>query len=929
MIGRKSILLALLSSLAVGSVALAQTTGNIRGVVGDDTGAVLPGASVTISSEALIGGTQSTTTNNLGVYRFPSVPVGTYVVQVSMDRFDTFRVENVRVGINVTASVDVTLKLATMAETVTVTGESPVLDTTKAGYSSSWKTELIEELPSNRNMWEWMQVSPGISASRPDGQSSRVQAFGSGNQSNAWNVDGIEVTSPDTGSSWWWVNPDLIEEVEVMGVGVPAEYGNALGAVLNVVTKGGGNEFKGGANYFFQNDSLTATNVTKDGFGFGRKTYRDVTAHIGGPIAKDRVWFLGAIQHNRDASTPPGIDPALAPTNESDRFDFKLSAQLSDKHKLDGLVHGEIWYFPYTLDPFITPSATGAEGGNNPAWKVGLTSTLSNSTLMEFKYAGWWGDDLYESITGSTAEPIIDYSPPGGGATTYSGGLYYPWEYVQWRHQFDGKVTKYAEDFLGSQHDFKFGVQYSYGLADTRIRLSETGSYIYHYAGAYYDYVYRVEQQPYTYGGTSNSLGFFLDDSVTVGDRLTLNLGVRYDRSRGTIPPSERLTVPGFEPTGDSVPGAEGLISWDTVSPRVGFAFQADPEGRSVIRGSFGLFYDKNVMGNWDGQVSERPPWNYYAPNPETGEFDTFAFQYEFAQDVFNYELDPPRMLQYSMGYEHQLSSNMSAGVEYIYKDVEDFIGWDILGGSYEPVPFTDPFTGNQFTLLNQLEEPTVQKGNGPELPEDVLQYLSEKPRYESTYHGLFLTFNKRFSNGWGLTSSYTWSRSEGLIPNPLSQVQQEPLYAVRSGSNPNNFINARGRLQGDRPHMFRLQGVFQLPWEILFSTSVNFSSGAPFNRQIRLFNLGVPGGTPVIMEPTGSSDDLRRSPFKNLDFRVGRRIPLGGDVVLRLDATLLNAFNNDAELYFSTLQLDEGEEFSPSEWVLPRRLMLRVVVEF
>jgi outer membrane receptor protein involved in Fe transport len=924
---RAIVLLAVFSSLA--SAGFAQTTGNIRGVVSDETGAVLPGASVTIASDALIGGPQTATTNNLGVYRFPSVAVGTYVVEVSLDGFETLRVEGVRVGINATATVDAALKLKTVAETVTVSGEAPVLDTTKAGFSSNWKTELIEELPSNRNMWEWMQVSPGVSASRPDGQSSRVVAFGSGNQSNAWNVDGIEVTSPDTGSSWWWVNPDLIEEVEVMGVGVPAEYGNALGAVLNVVTKGGGNEFRGGANYFLQTDSLTASNVTQDGFGFGRKTYRDVTANLGGPIAKDRVWFMGAMQHNRDASTPPGIDPALAPTNESDRFDFKMSAQLTDKHRLDGLVHHEIWYFPYTLDPVIAPSATGAEGGTNPAWKLGLTSVFSDSTLFEAKYAGWWGDDLYESITGSTEEPIIDYSPPGGGATTYSGGLYYPWEYVQWRHQFDSKVTKYAESFLGAQHDFKFGVQYSYGLADTNIRLSEVGSYIYHYAGAYYDYLYRVEQQPYTYGGTSTNLGFFLDDSVTVGDRLTLNLGVRYDRSRGTIPPSERLSVPGFEPTGESVPGAEGLINWNTVSPRGGFALQMDREGRSVLRGSLGLFYDKNVMGNWDGQVSERPPFDYYAFNPDTGEFDTFAFQYEFAKDVFNYDLDPPKMVQYSLGYERELGNDLSAGVEYVYKDVEGFIGWDILGGSYEPVPFTDPFTGNQLTLLNQLEEPTVQKGNGPELPEDVLQILGEQPRYESTYHGLFFTFNKRFSNGWGLTSSYTWSRSEGLLPNALSQSQQEPLYAVRTGSNPNNLINARGRLQGDRPHMFRLQGVFQLPWELLFSASLNFSSGAPFNRQIRLFNLGVPGGTTVIMEPSGSTDALRRSSFKNVDFRVGRRVALSERVSLRLDATLLNAFNDDAELFFSTLQLDEGEEFSPSEWVLPRRLMLRVGVEF
>jgi hypothetical protein len=286
-------------------------------------------------------------------------------------------------------------------------------------------------------------------------------------------------------------------------------------------------------------------------------------------------------------------------------------------------------------------------------------------------------------------------------------------------------------------------------------------------------------------------------------------------------------------------------------------------------------------------------------------------------------------MLQYSLGYEHQLSNDLSLGIQYVFKDTDGFIGWDILEAAYEPVAFTDPFTGNELTLFNQLEEPVVQKGNGPVLPDDVLRYLPETPHYGSTYHGVFLTFNKRFANGWGLTGSYTWSRSEGLLPDPLSQDQHEPLYAVRTGSNPNNFINAKGPLQGDRPHMLRMQGVFTLPWEVVFSASVNLETGTPFSRQIRLFTLGVPGGTTVILEPSGSRDDLRHSVMKNVDFRFGRRFTLGKGVSLRLDGTLLNAFNDDAEIYFATLQLNPGEEFIPDEWVLPRRFMVRVGFDF
>jgi hypothetical protein len=335
-----------------------------------------------------------------------------------------------------------------------------------------------------------------------------------------------------------------------------------------------------------------------------------------------------------------------------------------------------------------------------------------------------------------------------------------------------------------------------------------------------------------------------------------------------------------------------------------------------------------------------RPPYNYFFVDPATGESTGFCCDFVFSEDVLNFDLKNARTEQYSIGYEQQLSDNVAVGVQYVHKKTKDLIGWDILGGAYEQVPYTDPFTGNQFMLLNQLEIPVVQKGNGPFLTDNIRELLPEAPRYQTEYNGVFLTLNKRYSSGWGMSSSYTWSKSEGLIPNPISQFQGFPLYGGRTGSNPNNFINARQRLQADRPHMFRLQGVFNLPGEVMFSTSFNLMSGVPFSRQVRLFNLGVPGGVTAIMAKAGSDeqavlsdgtvlDSLRHSTIKNWDLRLGKRFAIGESAAIKVDGVLLNLLNNDAELDFQTLRLNEGDTFEPVGWVLPRRLMLYFGVEF
>jgi Carboxypeptidase regulatory-like domain/TonB dependent receptor-like, beta-barrel/TonB-dependent Receptor Plug Domain len=915
---------ALCCFLLAAATAGAQTTGAIKGTVVDSTGAVLPGVTVTISSDAIIGGNRTTVTGDTGGYRFPSVPIGTYAVESTLAGFETQRKENVQVGIAFTATVDFELKLSTISETVTVTGESPVVDVTSSGLASSFKGDMLDDIPTQRSMTDLMQVSPGMSVDYGDSGSGRIVAFGSNRQSNSWNIDGVDVSAPETGAAWWTVNVDNIEEIQIMGVGAPAEFGNHTGSVFNVVTKKGGNTFSGGTDFYYQNESLTGHNVVIDGFGFNRDKYNELTGRLGGPIFKDKVWFYSSGQYRRDASTEPGVDPSLAPTQKSDMFDIKVTGRMSDRNEIGAFFHIESFAGLDAPSPYYTQSALSGEIGKNPAWGVNWTSTLNNTSILEVKYAGWFSSDLHDSQTGSFDEPFIDYTPPDGGPTTYSGGVYYPWNYETWREQFNVKMTKYADNFLGSQHDFRFGVQFSRGSAFTNVGIGPTGTYSYNFDG----YIYRAVADPYQYGGESRDLGFFIDDTIQIGHNVTINAGVRADFNTGRVPNYDRLTIGDdsisaagkFAPTGTKVPGVD-VLDWKLISPRLGISWQPRGNGRSVVRASFGTYYDQNVIGNWDAPPPGKPTFRLYLQNPDTGQFDTLVNEVTSEDVGFAPDLKAPRTYQYSAGFEQQIGDSISTSFEYVYKTTADLVGWEIIGGQYEPVPFTDPFTGVQYQLLSQLEVPLLRKGNDPgDFPG------SENLDYEQTYHGFVMAIDKRFNENWGVNGSYTWSKSEGLIPRMLSQQQFNPFYGSKEGADPNSFVNAYGRLQGDRPHMFRVQTVNRLPGDIMLSGSFEFSSGRAFNRQIRVGGLGQ-GTATVIMEPGGS---YRFKPIKNIDIIVGKRFALGGNAHLRFDGYIYNILNSDTEITFASLRLQNpGETFVGDAWYKPRRLMLRVGLDF
>ena len=923
---RRSVLFTVIVGLllAASTPVLAQTTtGRILGQVVDPNGEPLPGVTITAASGAVMGGSRTAVSGDTGAFRFAALPPGKYDATASLAGFQTQTIKGLSVSLGGTATANFTMQ-PEFSEQVVVTAETPLVDFTSSGPKVAYDSEFLKDLPTGRNYWDIMAVSPGVSLAQED--SSRLIAGGSNMQSNSWFIDGIETKAPETGTAWIWVSPDSIEEVQVMHIGAPAEYGNMLGAALNVVTKSGSNELNGGVNAYWFNDSLVDSSIDFDSEfpEYHMDEFWNVGVTLGGPFIKDKLWFFGSYEYWRQNQTYPGANPDDTATQYSDRFSLKLSAQINPSNRIDVKGSYDDWGYPDPASAFVAPSAQAEETGTDTSWGINYQSIFTDRTFFEARYTGFSVDSDYQSGTGSTEPAYIDYSPPGGGPTLYFGGAWYPYSYDTSLSQVSVSVSHFADDFIAGDHDFKFGVQASKGDANNLVAVSANGTYYYHftyeYYGYNYNYYYKVDGLPYFYGQEQESISAFVDDSWKLTDRLTLNLGLRFDHHVGSIPSYDRLDADG-NPTGETIPGFDSLLRWDHWSPRLGLAYAAGAEQKTVIRASFGVYYDGNVGGNWNYPPPEHPGLTYYSGPSWDGPWE---YSYDWSPGGFvsvDPDLTAPRTLQYSVGFEHAFRDDYAFGVTAVYKDTKDLIGWEILDdGVYDEVEFTDPFTGTSYTLLDPIEFPTVRKGNQPGFTIDpgIDSYWQE-------YWALILTLNRRFADNWSMSASYTYSESTGMIPDMLSQSQFNPLYGARDGSDPNQFLNADGQhLQGDRPHMLRLQGNFQLPWELNLSTMINLQSGRPFSRQYYVPTTGNPA---VIMEP--ASDDHRHD-FQYLwDLGIGRSFPIGDSVELQFDLQILNLLNETPTDEWETTVLAEGDVFFPSAWVRPRRLQLRAGIEF
>jgi len=885
-----------------------RVTGKIIGKVTDDEGTPLPGVTAEISSPSLMGGVHSQFTSGDGDYRFINLPPGTYKLVFSLDGFRTFERHNIKVSLNTTVTEDITLNLSTVEESVVVTAESPIVDVKKSGVSVNFTKEQMEDIPAGRfTVYDIIKQAPGIPQQEQSEWTNTI--YGSNTPSNSYLVDGIDVSSPGQGHGWNWQPQDMFEEVEVSGVGTPAEYGNYTGAVVNIVTKSGSNTFSGSLSYYGQFQSLTDDNNPKpdEEFSYNRDKYLNASINLGGPIVKDRLWFFGLYEKNDDSYSTWLVDPEFPQKWLGNKAMFKLSLQLGQKHRLVGSYYYENYEFPESPDEFNAPETISNELGHTHSWNLLYTFMISNNAFFELKYSGWRTfDDYYPSMGGNINDPIIW----DGFYGTTTGAPWWIWDGTMDRDQANASFTYFAEDFLAGDHEFKIGVQYTAGKSDWIGGYSGGKWYYLYYGYPYYLY----EQDPFGYGATSNSLGVFIDDSWAIGDRLTVNLGLRFDHNDGSIPSFS--VYDGWEETSERTPEFNKIVDWNNFSPRLGLAFQLTSDHKTLLKASYGRYYDAIVHDAWcfPGPAVTDYNVSYYG-----WDMEDYLLWYSIPGGM-GYTIDPglknPYADIFSLGLERELRPNLAVGATFIYKKEKDLIGWEDRGATYEQITGISPDNGQTYTIFNQ----TSELGSNE-------YWITNPSDFGQTYRALILSISKKYSNNWQLYASLTWSKAEGINIVSHGTGSWALATAGNFGKDPNDYTNADGPLNHDRTWIFKLQASYSFPWGILASMNYLYQTGVPYPTFVRIYPDQNPvWGKPILAEPRGPD---RYKPWNLLDFRLQKTFNIYKSLQFDAMIDVFNLFNSDTVTNYRSHQQWAVAYNEPSFIFYPRRLQIGLRLRF
>ncbi|MBZ0090001.1 MAG: carboxypeptidase regulatory-like domain-containing protein, partial [Thermoanaerobaculia bacterium] len=835
---------------ASGAWAQSKTTAALSGVVTGPDGAALPGATVQISSPSLIGGARVDQTDAHGDFRFPEVAPGIYNVEVSLEGFRSVRFEGVTLAVGATTGLPVKLELAEISETLVVSAEAAVIDPSSSGTTTNLNSDYLQNLPTARFQPDVLNYAPGINQS---------VAYGASDSAIAYQLDGVDTSDPEGGTAWSFVNYNIVEEVQLVGLGAPAEYGSFTGVVFNSVTKSGGNQFKGLVDFLYINDSLVDEFSGAEFEGLNPRTEKfiDTTAQIGGPLAQDKLWFFLSGQYYKEDSTFGG--PVRS--EESPRIFGKLTLQANDSNNVEGWVEWDRYDIVGRGGDAVTPlEATVTEDAPEYVWNLSWRSMLSADTIFNLSYGGYDGYYYLDPQNGYDVAGRYD-----GATGLYSTNSNYYYLADRQRNQVNASISHYADDFLQGDHDFKFGMELERSTLRSRYGFP-TGVWFYdNYGYAYddpgtpeeYDGVYYTQgyyNYSYDLQGTIERGTAYVQDSWKLSPGFTLNVGVRFEINQGTVP------------------GEGKVFDNSAIAPRVGFAWDATGDGKTVIKAHWGRFFEKFVATQF-----------YYAdPNAYTPLEFRNIYPSGYVEDlgqaaadtvVLDQDLDQPYMDQYTIGFDRELPGGVTLSFTYINRKKQDFIETVSRDGLFVPVTGVIEETGRRATLFDYLN---------PE--DDVLAYRNVPELYRE-YEGYMLVANRRLRDNWQMLFSYVYSKTRGNVDN----LSFSGTYGADNPGNwlntPNSLVFADGKPTYDPTHQVKLQGTYMIPkLDLSLSGNYTFNTGDTYNIRSRCllvdgecydFNQGT---VRVFGEPRGirrlddkSELDLRVEWFKDLGDADGR----------------------------------------------------------
>jgi outer membrane receptor protein involved in Fe transport len=904
-VGNLAACLALLLALGVGLQAQG-TTGGIAGTLTDSTGAVLPGATVTLTGPSLQG-SRTTTSDGQGVYRFRNVPPGTeYKVVAQLSGFRDATQERIQVLLGQEGTVNLAMSPSGVTESVQVTAVTPLLDVGQTATGVNITADLFETLPSTRGFQQLTTIAPGVTLEMGDHDAlgrleNSPNVAASSAPENNYVIDGLSVTDPRYGTSGANLTMNYIQEVQVLTGGYQAEYGRSTGAVFNVITKSGGNEFHGNLFNYNRNKDWTPDNVerrrNKELVTFAnRVSSYDVGGSIGGPIARDKVWFFGAFGPIRQKTYLGGqlesgqaVDTVQRDyKRDANVYAGKVTSTLSPNHTLVLSAFGD----PTERDGWLTdPNADpGAAlrlektGGHNFAVKY--NGILRSNLLLDAS--------IGRHMQRTDLEPATDVGRNVPRQIDETLGQYQRGGFQRFQNDSatrDAYAVKLTS--IVGNHEARYGVDIERN--DYEADLHETWFRFFGPSGEFASYI--QERQYFVQGqGTTSNAAFFAQDDWRIVPNVTLNLGLRYELQR--LDSANGVAVSGQSDAEACTAHGEcrivdGLSLTDGWAPRLGLSWDPMSNGRSKIYGFWGRFYESipfnmNIRAI-NGEryvipqhVSQVPlnSSNWFNPNgsplARNGPWTVRRTSTLTALTPLDEDLKTQYEDQVIIGGEYQFMPAWNFGVRFVNRELRRII--EDIGTFTDP---TDALALTGYVIGNP--------GEG------FFGAPFDKPK--RSYKALEFTVQRAYTDNWHLNSSFVFARAtgnhEGLYMSGYDQLDPNitALYDI-----PSFLPNADGKLRADKPFQFKLFGAYSIKG-LTLSEGFLLSAGVPISAQGPEIVNGYGDGT-IFLQPRGSQG--RTPTYWTFDFHADYRLPipaLSGARSLSVVLDVFNVFNRNEVL--------------------------------
>jgi hypothetical protein len=840
----------LLASLA----ARGATTGALLGVVTDTTGAALPGVTVTVTG-ANLQGSRSAVTSAAGEYQIQLLPPGDYRVEFTLEGFNAVNRESVKVGLDTTSKLDATMSIGAVSADIIVVADAVIVDPTQTAVQQNFGQQHLKYATigaNGRSYQNVLQQAAGVAA--VPGSSGNPSVMGANLGQNNYMLDGVNTTDPVTHTHGSNLPFDAIQEVSTQILGKDAEYGRAIGGVVNVVTKSGGNQFSGTFDARLGNDQLAESGEHYDA---GAQEFRSFkpAATLGGPVLHDRVWFFGTLERPDSAVTegPTTYRPGFTIQPGTSTFQgwnslFKLTATPAANHTLS---------FRYTNNNAVIDNAVGTSLVSPEAdYLQDQESTIYNLGYDAVLSPQWLASVQVGARRGSLeSAPKQDVSLPSIFNQTYG---YYTQNYFNWqygdrnRDELIASTTYFAN--LAGSHTLKAGLNLDRATFSSFNNFTGIGAFdelcaeefgfangtqcggIYYHAGNDEKDLLIVTSIVPEETFTSSLHAYYVQDEWHPVSSVTARLGLRYDRSS-------------FE-----VEGNENAPDMSKLQPRIGLAWDVFNNTRTVLHGFWGDVMDDNglSLASFGSRLGTVASFFFY--DPATDAYDLYAgTQGGASGNQYDPDLKPTVSREMNAGVTQRVWHNSTFDLTGVWRQSRDM--------------FEDSCVDADCAFYVMTNRP-----NGL----DVLK---------SEYQGVIARLETRPYSWLSGLVSYTWSESKGSVE-----------YTQNAGADfdeyPAHFANRYGYLTDDARHRFKVAGFVTAPFGTTFGVDYVYRTGVPDNVTASI--SGGPGqpasGGTLFVIPRGE----RRLPSaQQLDLQVVHELTLGRFTV-GLIGSVFNVFSSE-----------------------------------